>query len=96
MSFPNIKEPESLDEAADQLAETFRLITKPEYKPKVTLLGRDEQGRVVIAVGFRGNQMIAAMQVEAFVIENGDSIRHRSQIKDGNTILVYQMEKRNK
>lgn len=52
--------------------------------------------RVVIAVGFRGDQMIAAMQVEAFVIENGDSIRFRSQIKDGNTILVYQMEQRKK
>ncbi|MGI4819901.1 MAG: hypothetical protein ACRYFV_01710 [Janthinobacterium lividum] len=94
MSFPNMKEPESLDEAAEQLAETFRLITKPACKPKVTLMGRDEKGRVVIVVGFRGNQMIAAMQVEAFIVENGDSIRHRSQVKDGNTFLIYQMEAR--
>lgn len=88
-----MKDPETLEEAAEALAETFRLITKPEVKPKVTLVGRDEQGRVVIAVGFRGNQLVAAMQVEAFIVENGDSIRHRSQIKDGNTILVYQMQK---
>lgn len=89
-----MKEPETLDEAADGLAETFRLITQPQIKPKVTLMGRDKQDRVVIAVGFRGNQLVAAMQVEAFIIENGDSVRFRSQLKDGHTILVYNMEKK--
>jgi hypothetical protein len=91
-----MKEPETLAEAAEGLAETFRLITKPAVKPKVTLLGRDELGRVVIAVGFRGDQLIAAMQVEAFIVNNGDGIRHRSQIKEGNTILVYHMQPREK
>lgn len=86
------KELHSLADAEAQLADTFEILGG--VKPKVTLLGRDEKGRIAVAVGYRGNELVASMQVEAFVVEEGDSIRHRSQIKDGNTILVYHIERR--
>lgn len=82
----------SLADAEHELAATFELIAG--VRPKVTLLGRDAKGRVTVAVGYRGNELVAAMQIEAFVIEKGDSIRHRSQLKDGNTVLVYHIEAR--
>ena len=82
----------SLADAEQELAATFEILAG--IRPKVTLLGRDEEGRIAVAVGYRGNELVAAMQVEAFVIEKGESIRHRSQLKDGNTVLVYQMKRR--
>lgn len=80
-----------LADAEQELAATFEILAG--IRPKVTLLGRDEKGRITVAVGYRGNELVAAMQIEAFVIEKGESIRHRSQLKDGNTVLVYHIER---
>jgi hypothetical protein len=87
-----MKEPQNIADAENQLAEAFQIVTGPGPRPKVTVVARDEKQRVVIAVCYRGNELVRAMQVESFIVEQGDSVRHRSQLKDGNTILVYQQE----
>lgn len=91
-----MKQPQNIAEAENQLAEAFEIITGPGPRPKVTVVARDEKQRLVVAVCYRGNELVRSMQVEAFIVEQGDSIRHRSQLKDGNTILVYAQEKKRK
>lgn len=76
--------------AASFLAKTF-----DDYaggKSEVVFMGGDSQGRIVILVRWLGDEMIRAMQVEAFLVKQGETIMHRSQKKGGYTMLVYKVK----
>jgi hypothetical protein len=82
--------PTTMQEAAHELACTFELITG--LRPRVAINAvREADGTRLIAVGFPGDEMIRAMQIEAFVVEKGDRIHHRSQRRNGLTVLAYYM-----
>jgi hypothetical protein len=86
-----MKSPQNLAYAEQELAATFELIAG--RRPTVLILPtRDEKGRVVVSVGYRGDHLVEAMQIEAFITQRGESVRYRSQLKEGNTVLVYNME----
>lgn len=84
--------PTTLNEAQQQLALAFQDITG--LAPRVTLVGRDQRGCPVVVVVYPGDEMVRSMQIEAFVIKHGDTIRHRSQRRHGDTILVYYIERK--
>jgi hypothetical protein len=82
--------PTTMQEAAHELACTFELIAG--MRPRVAINAiREQDGSRLVAVGFPGDEMIRAMQIEAFVVEKGDRIHHRSQQRNGLTVLAYYM-----
>lgn len=87
-----MKQPQNIGEAEKEFGIAFKLIAGLE--PKVTIVGRDTQQRLVVAIHYQGEELVRAMQIEAFVVEQGDSILHRSQFADGKTVLVYRSEPR--
>jgi hypothetical protein len=79
-----------MQEAAHELACTFEFITG--LRPRVAINAtREADGTRLIAVGYPGDEMLRAMQIEAFVVEKGDRIQHRSQQRNGLTVLSYHM-----
>jgi hypothetical protein len=84
-----MSQPTTIDEAAQHLAITFEDITG--MRPKVAIGSLDENGCRLIAVGYPGDELVRAMQIEAFVVEKGERIQHRSQLRNGQTMLAYLM-----
>lgn len=87
-----MKQPQNIGEAEKELGTAFKLIAGLE--PKVMVVGKDAQQRVVVALQYHGEELVRAMQLEAFIVQEGDSILHRSQFTDGKTVLVYRSEPR--
>lgn len=80
----------NLASAASFLAKTF-----DDYaggKSEVIFLGGDPQGRIVVLVRWLGDEIIRAMQVEAFLVKQGETIVHRSQKKGNHMMLVYKIK----
>ena len=85
-----MSQPTTLQEAAYELSCTFELIAG--LRPRVAINAvREADGSRLVAVGFQGDEMVRAMQIEAFVVEKGDRIHHRSQKRNGLTVLAYYM-----
>lgn len=89
-----MKQPRTIREIEQELAATFGQITG--LQPTVQVVGKDAQQRVVVAVHYPGDELIKGMQLEAFIVSRGDSILHRSQRKEGNTVMVYRTEPKNR
>jgi hypothetical protein len=74
----NMSTPTTLAEAADELAAIFELLTG--LRPRVVISPvREPDSSMLIAVGYPGDEMVRAMQIEAFAVEKGERILHRSQ-----------------
>ena len=83
-----MSQPTTMQEAAYELSCTFELITG--LRPRVALNAtREADGSRLVAVGYPGDELVRAMQIEAFVVEKGDRIHHRSQQRNGLTVLAY-------
>jgi hypothetical protein len=79
-----------MQEAAHELACTFELITG--LRPRVAINAtREADGTRLVAVGYPGDELERAMQIEAFVVDKGERIHHRSQKRGGLTVLAYYM-----
>jgi hypothetical protein len=80
--------PTTLAEAAHELAAIFELLTG--LRPRVAISPvREPDSSMLIAVGYPGDEMVRAMQIEAFAVEKGERILHRSQRRQGQTVLAY-------
>jgi hypothetical protein len=89
-----MKQPLNIGAAEKEFGLAFKIIAGLE--PKITIVGKDVQQRSVVAVHYPGDELVRAMQIEAFIAKQGDSIIHRSQLKYGNTLLVYRVEPRHR
>ena len=85
-----MNQPFNLDSAASFLAKTF-----DDYaggKSRVAFLGHDPKGRMMVAVAWEGDELVTAMQVEAFLVKQGETIVQRSQKHGSTTLLAYKMK----
>ena len=89
-----MKPPQNIAEAEKEFGAAFVIIAGLE--PKVTIVGWDAAQRMVVAIHYQGDELVRAMQLEAFIVEKGDSIIHRSQVTDGKTVMVFRVEPRNR
>jgi hypothetical protein len=88
-----MKTPTNLQEAAHELAVTFRnLVLGP--LPVVVFLGHDEHCRPTILVGYYGNELVRCVELEAWVIERGDIIHQRSKHANGRSFFIYCLAKK--
>jgi hypothetical protein len=83
-----MNQPTTMQEAAHELACTFEVLTG--RRPRVAINAtREADGTRLIAVAYPGDELVRAMQIEAFLVEKGERILHRSQERNGQTILAY-------
>jgi hypothetical protein len=83
-----MNQPTTMQEAAHELACTFEVLTG--RRPRVAINAtREADGTRLIAVAYVGDELVRAMQIEAFLVEKGERILHRSQQRNGQTILAY-------
>ncbi len=85
-----MSQPFNLASAASFLAKTF-----DDYaggKSRVAFVGLDQQGRMLVAVAWDGDELVTAMQVEAFLVKQGETIVQRSRKHGSITMLAYKMK----
>lgn len=88
-----MKPPINIQGAAHELAITFRNLVQGPL-PVVVFLGHDENGRPTMLVGYYGDELVRCVQLEAFVIDNGDIIHQSSKHANGRTFFIYCFAKR--
>lgn len=77
-----------MQEATYELACPFEV--SAGVGPRVAINATCEaDGTRLIAVGYPGDELVRAMQIEAFLVEKGERILHRSQQRNGMTVLSY-------